>query len=76
MKIIYDYIYITVVSGGIIPPFYNYLRSHAYEQFYEQGRKSEERIVFLLNNIFWYSVADSVLPYASLFPHSIASVDQ
>jgi hypothetical protein len=43
-------------------------------QFYEQGRRSEERI---LNKIFLCSETDSVFPYASFYFHTqMHSLDQ
>jgi hypothetical protein len=66
---VYDEIYITVVGVGLLPPLQSlilFVNVHVM-QFYEQGRKSEERIVLLLNGMPLRSVAVSVFEYVFFF---------
>lgn len=77
MKIMYDQVYVTVVSGGLLPPVCNFLCSCAYGAVLRTEKKSEERIALLLNEIFQPSV-DNLFPhYASFCLHTqMSSVDQ
>jgi hypothetical protein len=51
MKIVYDYDYVIVVSGGLLTPSVNFFVCLNIKQFYEQ-KINVERNLFLLNKIF------------------------
>jgi hypothetical protein len=39
MKIVYDKVYVTVVTGGLLPPICNFICSYAYDAVLQTGNK-------------------------------------